>query len=219
MCIPPTSRAQEPKIDPVRSGVLRRRRRWSRMILNNAKYEAERRRRCGKRKRKKIDGRMRRTKVEKPGGWSEYRRGEGYIGYADRRKGTSWWNNRSLARAIASARHCARPAARSTQWKRMNAGQRERCKRAFVLSPALRLSTPLFRDSRRKAKSAWLLILCPVSTTLRYVPVVIEICPPRRSCSSPLLLVFSLDSLFLGRSSYWNRVDPLSPFAEVAFGL
>lgn len=36
------------------------------MILNNAKYEAERRRRCEKRRRKKIDGR---TKIGKRGGW------------------------------------------------------------------------------------------------------------------------------------------------------
>lgn len=78
---------------------------WSRMILNNAKYEAERRWQCEKRKTKK-DGthESRETK-----GWSKYRR-EGYIGCADRRKGTSWWNNRSLARAIANARYCARAA-------------------------------------------------------------------------------------------------------------
>lgn len=41
------------------------------MILNNAKYEAKRRRQCEKR-RKKIDGR---TKIGKRGGWSEYRGG------------------------------------------------------------------------------------------------------------------------------------------------
>lgn len=73
------------------------------------------------------------------------RGGEGiYIGYADRRKGTSWWNNRSLARAIASARHCARTARqpRSAQWKRMNAGQCEWCKRA-IRSLSLRFSSSL----------------------------------------------------------------------------
>lgn len=81
-------------------------------------------------------------------------RGEGgYIGYADRRKGTSWWNNRSLARAIASARHCARVAQQPGRfngngWMLASANDtRER-----PLAPTLFL---LPRGPRRKAKSSF----------------------------------------------------------------
>lgn len=79
---------------------------WSRMILNNAKYEAERRWQCEKRETKKT----KRTKVGKRRGGRNTEERGGYIGCTDRRKGTSWWNNRSLAHAIASARYCARAA-------------------------------------------------------------------------------------------------------------
>lgn len=55
------------------------------MILNNAKYEAERRWQCEKRKRKKFERSARRSGIEEV--VENIGEGGGYIGYADRRKG------------------------------------------------------------------------------------------------------------------------------------
>jgi len=213
-CILPTSLERgRSKIDPVHSGVLQRRRRRSRMILNNAKYEAEKdvgNAKRGKGKRSTIRRGARRSENEESGRNTE---GEGYIGYADRRKGTSWWNNRSLARAIASG-----PAlCKGCTAGQVGSMETDECWPARVMQESSGSLFLSLRGSHRKAKSARLLILCLVSTTLRYVPV----------CNWNLAAAFAIvarflvrSSFFLGRSSYWNRIDPLSPwpFADVAFG-
>lgn len=160
------------------------------MILNNAKYEAERRRQCEKRKTKKIDDRTEPAEEVNEGALGILGGRGGCIGYADRRKGTDWWNNRSLARAIASARHCARVAQQPGRlngngW--MLASASDTRERSFS-RPAPFLSPP----SRRKVQ---LLILCPVSSTLRYVPICNWNLPAALARRHPLL-VFSLGPLF-----------------------